>query len=144
MWTQPALASVLPAAITSSIQYQTHGSVRIMLRHLLTPWVNKCPPHLFAHWLPPVLRLVLPHMYERLRSGWATLLASSSGAAPPPAATATQPGASSTTDEVLADTLLREVSFVGAILQSCAWRCRLKPQACQPQCACGLGAHPIP
>ena len=59
----------------------------------------------------------MPHMYERLSSGWAQLLALPAAAQPQPSAPGTT-GATgaSTSEEVLTDTLLREVRH----LTSCA------------------------
>lgn len=118
MWAQPALAAVLPGAVVCCIQHQSHASVRIMLRHLVTPWANKCPPQLYSHWLMPSLRVLLPHMYERLSAGWSQLLVATGGApslvSMPVAAGESGSGggaaADATTNEVLADTLLREAS----------------------------------
>ncbi|GFR51749.1 hypothetical protein Agub_g14197, partial [Astrephomene gubernaculifera] len=146
----PALAALLPAAVAGGAAALGDVVVRLLVRHVLTPWAQRCPASRAGEWMVPLCGAFLPHMHDRLTSGWAALQAptllqagpasssSSAAAAASSAAAASGAGggggsgpgrpqggagaaaaggagaggggAGAATDEVLRDTLLRELT----------------------------------
>ncbi len=46
--------------------------VRILLRHVLIPFLRNTPINARETWALPVLRVLLPHLHARLTDAWAT------------------------------------------------------------------------
>ncbi|GLI64319.1 hypothetical protein VaNZ11_007546 [Volvox africanus] len=136
MWRSETLAALLPAAVAGGASTLGDAVVRLLVRHVLSPWAQRCPPGRVGAWIVPLCGVFLPHMHERLSNSWATLQAgggadtaleaggsgrSSGQPAGGPAAagvggvTSTSGGVGSgasdaTSDEVLRDVLLRELT----------------------------------
>ncbi|GIL52037.1 hypothetical protein Vafri_7993 [Volvox africanus] len=135
MWRSETLAALLPAAVAGGAPTLGDAVVRLLVRHVLSPWAQRCPPGRVGTWIVPLCGVFLPHMHERLSSNWAALQAGgadmaaaavSGGSGPgqpaggPAAAgiggvTSTSSGVGSgasdaTSDEVLRDVLLRELT----------------------------------
>lgn len=56
MWHSASLASILLPAVLESVAFVDLGMMRLMLRHVFTPWVLHCPAEVQPQWLGPICR----------------------------------------------------------------------------------------
>ncbi|EFJ50786.1 hypothetical protein VOLCADRAFT_88659, partial [Volvox carteri f. nagariensis] len=152
LWRSSQLAALLPAAVAGGAAALGDWVVRLLVRHVLTPWAQRCPLSRAGVWMVPLCSAFLPHMHDRLSGGWAAMQAAAAGggagsgggaaagggsssrpgvrgagggvtcssgapggrgataAAAAAAAVASAAAADATSDEVLRDLLLRELS----------------------------------
>jgi len=107
LWGNAALAATVVPAIVTNSEAVDSNTVRMILRHVITVWVSKCPPGpTRALWVVPLCRGLLPHLSKRLSSSWQQLQHG----------TTAKGGA--VAEEVLADSVLRDLTreFMALIL----------------------------
>lgn len=69
----PGLSDPMASSIFSNLDSIDHKQLRIILRHVMVPFVKSCPePHIHS-WVIPSLSILAPHMKERLSKAWQTL-----------------------------------------------------------------------
>ncbi len=54
MWRSDALAGLLPAAVAGGAAGLGDWVVRLLLRHVLTPWAQRCPAGRAQAWMVPL------------------------------------------------------------------------------------------
>ena len=62
--TRHALRAPLPPAR----QALDHNAVRLLVRHVVTVFAQRCPPAAYPGWLVPMLRPLLPHVAQVILS----------------------------------------------------------------------------
>ncbi|KAG2429155.1 hypothetical protein HYH02_014190 [Chlamydomonas schloesseri] len=71
LWRSEPLAALLPAAVAGGAAGLGDNVVRLLERHVLLPWAQRCPASRAAAWMVPLCSAFLPHMHQRLTAGWA-------------------------------------------------------------------------
>ncbi|KAG2446348.1 hypothetical protein HXX76_000935 [Chlamydomonas incerta] len=71
LWRSEQLAALLPAAVAGGAASLGDNVVRLLERHVLLVWAQRCPASRAAAWMVPLCSTFLPHMHQRLTSGWA-------------------------------------------------------------------------
>lgn len=91
--------------------------LRILLRHVLLPFLRGMPVSARDTWALPVLRMLLPHLYGRLTEAWAAQNAAAAGltdAAQPQQGPVADDSAMA--DEVIKSRLLVELTKEAVVL----------------------------
>ncbi|MEW5319093.1 MAG: hypothetical protein WDW38_010263 [Sanguina aurantia] len=137
MWRSASLAALLLPAMLESVAWVDLGQMRLMLRHVFTPWVLHCPAELQPQWMGPICSVLLPHLAQRLSSGWESLLAGPLGATSlrplqqqlTPVGSKKESQAAAASQEVVVESLLREVTQETAALLVALTRRHASPPA---------------
>uniref|UniRef100_A0A383WPV4 Uncharacterized protein n=1 Tax=Tetradesmus obliquus TaxID=3088 RepID=A0A383WPV4_TETOB len=108
LWFNARLSTALPQALASHLDVMEDRHLRILLRHGLTPLMVHCPVQARPAWLLPILSGMLPLMHGRLSSRWGQVAAAAAAAAA--GAGGQQQQQQQLSDEVVGETLLREVT----------------------------------
>lgn len=69
----PGLSDPMASSIFSNLDSIDHKHLRIILRHVMVPFVKSCPEPYIHSWVIPPLSVLAPHMKERLAKAWQTL-----------------------------------------------------------------------
>jgi len=113
MWVNPQLAAAIVPAIMTDLEGLDDGQMRLFLRHVITPWVARCPTPLQPMWIVPLCQALLPHMWLRLNEAWAAVSSTASQQQQQPgqqALKSKEQGDSKAGDEVVTESQLREVT----------------------------------
>jgi hypothetical protein len=120
LWYNARLSSSLPQALASHLDVMEDRHLRILLRHGLTPLMVHCPVQARPAWLLPILSSMLPLMHGRLSSRWGQVAAAAAAAAAGAGSGQQHQQQHQLSDEVLGETLLREVTreYVGMLVEA--------------------------
>lgn len=98
----------------STTQHMDAQHLRILMRHVLMPFLRGVPQSARDSWALPVLRVLLPHLHARLTEAWAAQHAAAVGAVVDDAGQQPQQGpvaeGSAMADEIIKSRLLVELT----------------------------------
>lgn len=72
-WTNMTLSDELPRAVMSYISCMDQRHMRVLLRHVIVPWVVACPVNQRGRWLLPMFRELIPLLHRTLSNAWSNI-----------------------------------------------------------------------